>query len=80
MDPAAYFGFVVPLALLTLGLLKLAGTDAVLGVFVAAAIFGQVVPVHDKVREDFTETIINRFFINSDFSCCLARPCHLTTG
>lgn len=63
IEESSYLGIIIPLALLTLGLLKLAGTDAVLGVFVAAAVFGQVIPEADEAEEGKIDDTVNRFFI-----------------
>jgi NhaP-type Na+/H+ or K+/H+ antiporter len=62
LEESAYFGFMMPLALLVLGLLKLLGTDGILGVFVAAAVFGQMIPQKDEVQENMAEEIVSRFF------------------
>ena len=61
MEESAYSGFVV--ALFLLGLFKLLGTNAILGVFLAAAVFGQVVTQADEIEENRQSEIINRFFI-----------------
>lgn len=63
MEKSSYLGFIVPLALLALGLMKLIGTDGILAVFVAAAVFGQVIPQADESEEDKIDDTVNRFFI-----------------
>lgn len=63
MEEAAYSGFVIALSLFLLGLFKLAGTNAILGVFIAAAVFGQVIPQSEEMEEDREIEVINRFFI-----------------
>ncbi|MFP5368373.1 MAG: cation:proton antiporter [Actinomycetes bacterium] len=63
MEESSYMGFVVPAALLVLGAGKLLGTDAVLAVFVAAAVFGQLIPQQDEEQEGKVDDVINRFFI-----------------
>ncbi|HEV2124467.1 MAG TPA: cation:proton antiporter [Chloroflexota bacterium] len=63
MEQSAYTGFVIALALLLLGLFKLMGTNAILGVFLAVAVFGQAVPQSDEQQEDRQSEVINRFFI-----------------
>ncbi|SDE30554.1 cation:proton antiporter domain-containing protein [Auraticoccus monumenti] len=63
MEESSYLGFLLPLALFVLGAAKLAGTDAVLAVFVAAAVFGQVIPQRDEAQEDKVEDAVNRFFL-----------------
>ncbi|MFC3298103.1 cation:proton antiporter [Arthrobacter agilis] len=63
MEESSYLGFLVPFSLLVLGAGKLLGTDAVLAVFVAAAVFGQVIPQQDENEEDSIEDAVNRFFL-----------------
>ncbi|RCK68923.1 sodium:proton exchanger [Desertihabitans brevis] len=63
MEESSYLGFLLPLALFVLGAAKLVGTDAVLAVFVAAAVFGQVIPQRDEAQEDKVEDAVNRFFL-----------------
>lgn len=63
MEASAYSGFVIALALFTLGLFRLLGTNAVIGVFIAAAVFGQVISQRDEQEEDRVSEIISRFFI-----------------
>lgn len=62
IEESAYFGFMMPFALFLLGLLKLLGTDGILGVFVAAAVFGQLIPQEDEIQENMAEEIMSRFF------------------
>ena len=63
MEETAYSGFVIALAPFVLGFLKLLGTNAVLGVFIAAAVFGQVIRQGEEQEEDRESEIISRFFI-----------------
>lgn len=63
MEETSYLGFIIPAALLILGLCKLLGTDAVLAVFVAAAVFGQLIPEQDEEQEGKVDDVVNRFFI-----------------
>jgi NhaP-type Na+/H+ or K+/H+ antiporter len=63
MEQSSYLGFIIPAALLILGACKLLGTDAVLAVFVAAAVFGQLVPQQDEEQEGKIDDVVNRFFI-----------------
>jgi sodium/hydrogen antiporter len=63
MEESSYLGFLVPFGLFLLGAAKLAGTDAVLAVFVAAAVFGQVIPQRDEAQEDKVDDAVNRFFL-----------------
>jgi NhaP-type Na+/H+ or K+/H+ antiporter len=63
MEESSYLGFLVPFGLFVLGAGKLAGTDAVLAVFVAAAVFGQVIPQRDEEQEDKVDDAVNRFFL-----------------
>lgn len=63
MEESSYLGFLVPFGLFVLGAGKLLGTDAVLAVFVAAAVFGQVIPQRDEEQEDKVDDAVNRFFL-----------------
>ncbi|WP_411266177.1 cation:proton antiporter [Arthrobacter sp. NamB2] len=63
MEESSYLGFLVPFGLLILGAAKLLGTDAVLAVFIAAAVFGQIIPRRDEQREDKVDDAVNRFFL-----------------
>ncbi|GGG69563.1 sodium:proton antiporter [Kocuria dechangensis] len=63
MEESSYLGFLVPFGLFVLGAGKLAGTDAVLAVFVAAAVFGQVIPQREEEQEDKVDDVVNRFFL-----------------
>jgi NhaP-type Na+/H+ or K+/H+ antiporter len=63
MEESSYLGFLVPLALFVLGAAKLLGTGGILAVFVAAAVFGQVIPQRDEDQEDKVEDAVNRFFL-----------------
>lgn len=63
MEESSYLGFLVPFGLAVLGAGKLLGTDAVLAVFVAAAVFGQVIPQRDEEHEDKIDDVVNRFFL-----------------
>lgn len=63
MEETSYPGFVIALALFLFGLFTLVGVSAVLGVFLAAAVFGQVISQEDEEEEDRESEIISRFFI-----------------
>ncbi|MUN64787.1 sodium:proton exchanger [Kocuria sediminis] len=63
MEESSYLGFLVPFGLFVLGAGKLLGTDAVLAVFVAAAVFGQVIPQWEEEQEDKVDDVVNRFFL-----------------
>nr|WP_255316716.1 cation:proton antiporter [Nesterenkonia sp. Act20] len=63
MEESSYLAFVIPFGLLALGAAKLLGTDGVLAVFVAAAVFGQVVPERDEAQEDKVDDAVNRLFL-----------------
>lgn len=63
MEHSSYLGFIVPAALFALGAGRLLGTDAVLSVFVAAAVFGQLIPQQDEDQEGQVDDVVNRFFI-----------------
>lgn len=53
----------IPAGLFTLGLLKLIGTDGILGVFVAAAVFGQVVQQSDEEVQDTVADALTRLLM-----------------
>jgi sodium/hydrogen antiporter len=59
MEDSSYLGFLVPLGLAVLGSGKLLGLDAVLSVFVAAAVFGQVIPQRAEEQEDRVQDAIS---------------------
>lgn len=63
MEESSYIGFVVPLGLFILGVGGLLGTNEVLAVFVAAAVFGQIIPERDEQEEGKVDDAINRFFL-----------------
>ena len=63
IESSSYLGYVVPLAITVLGVSRLLGTDGVLAVFVAAAVFGQVIPQADEHQEDTIDDVVNRFLI-----------------
>lgn len=63
MEESSYLGFVVPLGLCVLGLGRLLQTDAVLAVFVAAAVFGQIIPERDEQQEGKIDDAVGRFFL-----------------
>jgi NhaP-type Na+/H+ or K+/H+ antiporter len=63
MEESSYLGFIVPFALAVLGVAKILGTDGVLAVFVAAAVFGQVIPQRDEAEEGKVDDAINRLVL-----------------
>ena len=63
MEESSYLAFIVPLALLLLGAGKLIGTDALLVVFVGAAVFGQVIPQREEAQEDKVHDAMARLFL-----------------
>ncbi|WP_228386658.1 cation:proton antiporter domain-containing protein [Ornithinicoccus halotolerans] len=63
MEESAYLAFVLPLALLLLGAGKLLGTDAILVVFIGAAVFGQVIPQRDEAEEDKVHDALAQLFL-----------------
>lgn len=63
MEQTGYSGFVIALALFLLGLFALMGVNAILGIFIAAAIFGQIISPADEEEEDHESEIISQFFI-----------------
>ncbi len=62
MEETAYSGFVIAMALFTLGAFRILGVNAILGVFIAAAVFGQVIAQDSETDEDRESEIISRFF------------------
>jgi NhaP-type Na+/H+ or K+/H+ antiporter len=68
MEESSYLAFIVPLALLLLGAGKLLGTDAILGVFVGVAVFGQVIPQREEAEEDKVHDAVARLFLLPIFS------------
>lgn len=63
MEDSSYLAFVVPLALVVLGAGGLLGTDSLLAVFVAVAVFGQVIPQRDEAQEDKVHDAVARLFL-----------------
>ncbi|AGF73286.1 cation:proton antiporter [Corynebacterium halotolerans] len=63
MEESSYLGFLIPLGLAVLGAGKLLGFDALLSVFVAAAVFGQTIPQRDEEQEDRVQDAISRLFL-----------------
>ncbi|WIB33260.1 MULTISPECIES: cation:proton antiporter [unclassified Curtobacterium] len=63
MESSSYLGFVIPFAITVLGAARVLGTDGVLAVFVAAAVFGQVIPQADEEQEGLIDDVVNRFLI-----------------
>ena len=63
MEESSYLGFLVPLGLFVLGAGKLLGLDAVLSVFVAAAVFGQTIPQREEEQEDRMQDAFGRLLI-----------------
>ncbi|MFI7482929.1 cation:proton antiporter [Kocuria sp. M1R5S2] len=63
MEESSYLAFIVPLALLLLGVGKLLGTDDILVVFVGVAVFGQVIPQREEAEEDKVHDAVARLFL-----------------
>ncbi|KUG56213.1 sodium:proton exchanger [Serinicoccus chungangensis] len=63
MEESSYLAFIVPLSLVLLGGGKLLGTDALLAVFVGAAVFGQVIPQREEAEEDKVHDAVARLFL-----------------
>jgi sodium/hydrogen antiporter len=63
IEESSYLGFIVPLALAVLGAGRLIGVDALLAVFLASAVFGQVVRQSDEQQQNKVDDVVNRFFI-----------------
>ena len=60
MENSSYLEFLVPLGLAVLGAGKLLGFDAILSVFVAAAVFGRTIPERDEEHEDRVQDATSR--------------------
>ncbi len=63
MEENSYLGFVVPAGLLVLGAAQLLHTNSVLAVFIAGAVFGQVIPERDEQQEEKVNDAVNQFFL-----------------
>ena len=68
LDDGSLLIFAIPVGLFILGLLKLIGTDGILGVFITAAVFGQVVQqsaeeVQDTVADALTRLLMIPLFL-----------------
>lgn len=63
MEESAYSGLVLAMSFFLLGLFSLVGVNDILGVFIAAAVFGQVIAQDDEDAQDRESEIISRFFI-----------------
>lgn len=63
-DHSSFLGLTLALALLTLGALKLLGTDAILGVFVAGLAFTETLGYrgHELERTEHVQEAVERFF------------------
>lgn len=62
MEKTTKLGFFLPFGLLVLGLLKLIGTDGILAVFIAAAVFGQRVSDAAEAEQSALDDVVSRFF------------------
>ena len=63
MEESSYLGFLIPLGLAVLGVGQLLGTNALLAVFIAAAVFGQIIPMRDEELVDRVHDAVNQFFL-----------------
>ncbi|MFW2513968.1 cation:proton antiporter [Demequina sp. SO4-13] len=63
IEETAYLGFIIALAFFVLGTGEVAGVNALLAVFIAAAVFGQIIPQSDEQKQDRLDDSMNRFFI-----------------
>lgn len=63
IETTAYLGFIIALAFFVLGTGRVLEVNALLGVFVAAALFGQIIPESDEHKQDRLDDSVNRFFI-----------------
>jgi sodium/hydrogen antiporter len=81
MEESSYLGFLVPLGLVVLGTGKLLGFDAVLSVFVAAAVFGQTIPQRAEEQEDRVQDVISHLVMLPIFTLLgLALPVDAWAG
>lgn len=77
MEENSYLGFIVPAGLLVLGAAQLLHTNSVLAVFIAGAVFGQVIPERDEQQEEKVNDAVNQFFLLPVFILLgLALPVH----
>lgn len=63
MDKSSYLVFLVPFSLLVLGAAELLNTEGLLTVFLAAAVFGQVIPQRDEAEEDRIDDAVNQLLL-----------------
>lgn len=63
MDKSSYLVFLVPFSLLVLGSAELLNTEGLLTVFLAAAVFGQVIPQRDEAEEDRIDDAVNQLLL-----------------
>ncbi|TLP73113.1 cation:proton antiporter [Nesterenkonia sphaerica] len=63
MDQSSYLVFVVPFSLLVLGGAELLNTEGLLTVFLAAAVFAQVIPERDEAEEDRIDDAVNQLLL-----------------
>lgn len=63
MEESAYSGLVLAMSFFLLGLFSLLDVNDILGVFIAAAVVGQVISQDDEEQQDRESEIISRFFI-----------------
>lgn len=62
IERASFLAFTTALALLTLGLARLAGTDGILAVFIAGLSFDRVVGGQERAEEARIQEAVNQFF------------------
>lgn len=63
MDESSYLVFLVPFSLFVLGAAELLGLQGLLTLFLAAAVFGQVIPQRDEAEEDKVDDAINQLLL-----------------
>lgn len=62
MEQSSFLAYTTALALLTLGLARLAGTDGILAVFIAGLCFDDVVGGRERAAEARVQEAVNQFF------------------
>ena len=63
MDESSYLVFLVPFSLFVLGGSELLHLQGLLTVFVASAVFGQVIPQRDEAEEDKIDDAVNQLLL-----------------
>lgn len=63
MDESSYLVFLVPFSLFVLGVATLLNMEGLVTVFLAAAVFGQVIPQRDEAEEDKIDDAVNQLLL-----------------